>query len=124
MYTQATIPTQIRLCVECKVWVSTDLEWIKHNELHAHNPSIVYGPVIAEGILAAPRRCPYCTKQGMYLQIENHSKYVEHIEEHVRQQMADNSDSELHCPHYSCAHMGFDKRRLLSHLDKVHGISF
>ena len=100
----------------------SDLEWNRHGARHAKNPDIIYGPITAEGILAAPCRCPYCMKQGRFVQIENAAHYAEHIEDHINKQVDNGSGQGVQCPHYSCPAKDFCKMELRDHSDTVHGI--
>lgn len=90
VHTQMTIPTRAKFCIECGVWLSSALDWDRHSAQHAKSPDIVYGPITAEGIIAAPRRCPYCMTHGRFVQMENAGHYAKHIEDHINKQV-DNS---------------------------------
>lgn len=121
VYTTATLPTRAKFCFECRVWILSDLEWALHNSYHASHPDIIYGPVIAEGILAAPRRCPYCMRNGIYLQMENNlGQYLEHIETHIQE--SSSVDGIFQCPHLQCEVCDLTKEELRNHLTRVHEI--
>jgi hypothetical protein len=34
-------------------------------------------------MIAAPRRCPYCVSQGIFLQMENHTQYLAHMMDYI-----------------------------------------
>jgi hypothetical protein len=85
-------------------------------------PDIIYRPVIAEGILAAPRRCPYYIAQGIYLQLESTPSYLQHIEAHIHRARAEPEG--LKCPHRLCERRTYKSRELKRHLDIVHAIPF
>ncbi|KAF1940152.1 hypothetical protein EJ02DRAFT_297403, partial [Clathrospora elynae] len=110
-------------CFECRIWIFSELDWERHSSQHANSPDIIYGPIIVEGIVAAPRRCLYCMKQGRFVQMESQSHYVEHIEGHISQQLGDGCNIELRCPHHSCAQVDLTQSELRDHFDTVHGIS-
>ena len=97
VYTHATIPTRARFCIECARWFLSDREWNGHMMHHLQHPHRIYGPVIVDGILAAPRRCPYCYAQGIFQQVTRDSNYIDHMERHISDE-ASNSPS-LVCPH-------------------------
>jgi hypothetical protein len=120
IFTQVTIPTRARFCIECGIWLSSDLDWNSHVVQHARSPNIIYGPITAEGILAAPRRCPYCMVQGRFVQMENAGHYAEHIEDHIDRQFDKGCKR---CPHYSCTGQDFSKKDLRIHFNAVHGIT-
>ncbi|KAI2476673.1 hypothetical protein Ptr902_12020 [Pyrenophora tritici-repentis] len=122
VHTQMTIPTRARFCVECGLWLLSDLDWGKHCTKHTNNPDIIYGPIISEGILAAPRRCPYCMAQGRFVQMENAGHYAEHIEDHINKQVDNSNGQGVQCPHHSCPKRDFSKKELWDHFDTVHGI--
>jgi hypothetical protein len=42
VYTQMTIPTRAKFCIECGVWLFSDLEWNRHSAQHAKRPDIIY----------------------------------------------------------------------------------
>ncbi|KAF2023143.1 hypothetical protein EK21DRAFT_17199, partial [Setomelanomma holmii] len=109
----------VRFCFECSIWTSNEMEWDAHCQQHILRPSIIYGPVYTEGLLAAPRRCPYCMKDGHYLQMENTPQYLQHIESHIHSAMKDGA---LVCPHPGCPSSSFEVRDFKHHLDVVHAI--
>ncbi|KAH8724536.1 hypothetical protein GQ44DRAFT_654226, partial [Phaeosphaeriaceae sp. PMI808] len=76
------------------------LNWARHEVYHVRNPHRIYGPIIIDGIVAAPRRCPYCSTQGIFLQIDNHVQYISHAESHIDKEADDHSL--LECPHPPC----------------------
>jgi hypothetical protein len=121
-YTEDTIPTQFRFCHECAIWTASDMEWSVHCFGHIVAPDIIYGPVMAEGILAAPRRCPYCMAQGIYLQLESTPSYLQHVEAHIHRARAEPEG--LKCPHRLCERRTYESRELKRHLDVVHAIPF
>lgn len=121
-HTLATIPTKARVCIECGIWILTNLDWSEHIVQHTREPHILYGPILAEGILAAPRRCPYCTSQGLYAQFENQSQYIEHIDDHISEELHRNNEGELLCPHYACTRVVYDRAELRTHFKDIHGI--
>jgi hypothetical protein len=120
VYTRATIPTHARFCIECSHWVSNELDWAVHVRYHVCNPHIIYGPVFMDGILAAPRRCPYCLSQGCFLQIENHAKYIEHIEGHIDEQLE--LSTTFLCPHPTCSRKLQGRKELELHFRDIHAI--
>jgi hypothetical protein len=120
VFTQMTIPTRAKFCIECGVWLSSDLDWDRHVLQHTRSPNMIYGPITAEGILAAPRRCPYCMMQGRFIQMENAGHYAEHIEDHINRQFDKGCRK---CPHYSCTGQDFSKKDLRNHFNAVHGIT-
>jgi hypothetical protein len=93
VHTQMTIPTRAKFCIKCGVWLLSTLDWDRYSAQHAKTPGIVYGLVTAEGIVAAPRRCPYCMTQGRFVQMENVSHSANHIEDHIKKQ-ADNGSGQ------------------------------
>lgn len=115
-YTRATVPTRARFCLQCATWTLTDIEWISHQSLHL--PSLIYGPVFADGLLVCPRRCPFCTHQGSDTQIDSHVHYVDHIEGHIQEQ----GSKEIRCPHNTCQSTKYSKQELRCHLESVHSI--
>jgi hypothetical protein len=98
------------------------MEWNRHSAQHAKCLDIIYGPITAEGILAAPFRCPYCIMQGRFVQMENAGHYAEHIEDHINKQMNTGSRQGVQCPHHLCLTRDFSKKELRDHFDAVHGI--
>jgi hypothetical protein len=120
VHTRATVPTRARFCFECGQWISSELDWTLHTMHHAHNPHILYGPISFDGILAAPRRCPYCSNEGVYLQMENHTQYIEHIEKHIHEELERNEL--LECPHLPCERKRYRAQELKKHLRAVHAI--
>tara|TARA_R110002003_G_scaffold1365_1_gene22921 strand:+ start:4452 stop:4712 length:261 start_codon:yes stop_codon:yes gene_type:complete len=52
------------------------LEFIWMRDTEVIDPHIIYGPITVDGILVAPRRCPYCSSQGIFLQVDNHVQYI------------------------------------------------
>jgi hypothetical protein len=120
VFTQMTIPTRAKFCIECGVWISSDLDWERHVVQHARSPNIIHGPVTAEGILATPRRCLYCMMQDRFVQMENAGHYAEHIEDHINRQFDKGCRK---CPHYSCTGQDFTKKELRDHFNAVHGIA-
>jgi hypothetical protein len=86
VFTHMTIPTPAKFCIECGVWLSTELDWNRHVVQHVRSPDIIYGFITAEGIVAAPRQCPYCMMQGRFVQMENAGHYAEHIDDHIDRQ--------------------------------------
>jgi hypothetical protein len=122
VYSHMTIPTRAKFCIECGVWLLSDLEWTKHSAQHAKTPDIIYGPITAEGILAAPRRCLYCITRGRFVQMENAGHYAEHIEEHINNHVDNDSGQGVQCPHHSCPARDFSKKELRDHFATGHGI--
>jgi hypothetical protein len=121
IYTRETIPTRAKFCFECGIWTSSELEWTLHASQHARCPDVIYGPVIAEGVLAAGRRCPYCMRKGVYPQMENNLvQYREHIDSHMQQESC--MKEGLHCPHPQCEPCSYSKSELRAHLHRVHMI--
>jgi hypothetical protein len=121
IYTRETIPTRAKFCFECSIWTSSELEWRLHASQHASCPDDIYGPVFSEGILAAGRRCPYCMRNGLFLQMDNNLvQYREHIDDHMRQELG--KEAGLYCPHPQCERRSYGKNDLRAHLDRVHMI--
>jgi hypothetical protein len=120
VHTPATIPIRARFCIECGTWILSDLDWSWHELQHAQTPHRIYGPVIIDGILAAPRRCPYCSTQGIFQQIDNHTQYINHVEQHIDTE-AENS-STIKCPHRACEQKAYTKSELKKHLRAFHAI--
>lgn len=96
------------------------MDWVLHKLRHTKNPGIVYGPVMIAGIMAAPRRCLFCMRQGIYVQSESNACYIEHIEHHIRDEI--DSSGSVRCPHYSCPGIEMGMREFGLHLRHVHGI--
>jgi hypothetical protein len=119
-HTTITIPTRARFCFECSTWISNEREWISHYRIHANDSNIIYGPVIVEGLLAAPRRCPFCVVQGIFIQFESNVRYIEHIEEHIRHEI--DTTGSVYCPHHSCTIQNVGMRELRLHLNDSHNI--
>ncbi|KAF2849433.1 hypothetical protein T440DRAFT_367524, partial [Plenodomus tracheiphilus IPT5] len=107
-------------CIECAEWFLSDLEWDRHITHHLQHPNRIYGPVIVDGVLAAPRRCPYCNAQGIFQQIDRHSNYIDHVERHLSNE-ASNSSS-LKCPHQACERKPYTKNALKVHFRAFHAI--
>jgi hypothetical protein len=122
VYTQATVPTKAKFCFECGQWTSSELDWTLHAMHHVNNPHILYGPIVFDGILAAPRRCPYCVRHGVFLQMENHAQYIEHIEDHIYKELGRNEIIE--CPHLPCGRKHYGARELKIHLGATHAVTF
>jgi hypothetical protein len=122
VHTEATIPTRAKFCYECAQWTSSELDWDLHTLHHVHNPHIIYGPINMDGILAAPRRCPYCLERGKFLQMENQTQYIEHVENHIFEELE--TSELLECPHLFCERKLYEARELRLHFQVVHAISF
>lgn len=120
VFTQMTIPTRAKFCIQCGVWLYSEIDWNEHVMQHVANPDIIYGCVTAEGIIAAPRRCPYCMMQGRFSQMENTGHYAEHIDDHINRQFDKGCRK---CPHHSCKGQDFSKKDLRIHLNAIHGIT-
>lgn len=60
---QRSQPGQV-FCFQCGVKVVQMLHVLQHQRVE--EPSVTYGPVMIDGILAAPQRCPFCMVQGMF----------------------------------------------------------
>lgn len=120
VFTQMTIPTRAKFCIQCGVWLSSEIDWHSHVVQHFTNPDIIYGCVTAEGIIAAPRRCPYCMIQGRFVQMENAGHYAEHIDDHINRQYDEGCRE---CPHYSCTEQDFSKKGLRDHFNTTHGVA-
>jgi hypothetical protein len=118
-YTNATSPTQAEYCFECGIWTMSMLEWNMHGVCHAKYPSIIYGPVTVNGLLAEAGRCPYCMRDGLYLQIEKPSQYLQHVEKHIVEE-----SGSLTCPHPSCDRRSYEIDALHKHFSDVHHILF
>jgi hypothetical protein len=120
IHTQATILTRAKSCYECGIWTSSQLAWDVHASHHARYPDIIYGPIFAEDVLAAGRRCPYCMRNGLFPQMDNNlGQYREHIESHMRQEA---SSEGLQCPQPGGERCSYDVGKLRVHLDRVHGL--
>lgn len=119
-YTTATIPMRTNFCFQCGVWKYSEMDWALHQLNHTRKPSIIYGPIMIDGILAAPRRCLFCMRQGIFTQIESHVCYLEHIEGHIRIEI-ERSGSVM-CPHHSCKENKMGMREFSLHLQQLHGI--
>jgi hypothetical protein len=120
VYSIATIPTKSRFCFECGVWKCSEMDWALHQDLHIRDPGTIYGPIMVDGILAAPRRCLFCMRIGLFPQIESHACYIEHIKSHIREEIE--TSGSVECPHHSCPEIEMGMREFSSHLGSVHGI--
>jgi hypothetical protein len=87
---------------------------------HVKSPDITYGPIFVEGIMAAPRRCPYCAQLGKFIQLEQNQSYNDHIDNHIYQELE--KGVALQCPHLACNRDTFGSREMRMHLSMVHGI--
>ena len=118
VHTSATTPTRSRFCFECGSWISSEMAWELHASNHSRNPHIIYGPVVIDGMIAAPRRCPYCISQGVFLQMENHTQYLAHIMDHI----SEDCSNKLQCPHPTCKTHFYVRKELEEHFRVIHRI--
>ncbi|RMZ67017.1 hypothetical protein GMOD_00002422 [Pyrenophora seminiperda CCB06] len=63
------------------------------------NPDITYGPVMVDGVLVAPRRCPYCMAQGVYTQCGSTPQCPEHVERHIFEEKENDRNKRPHTQH-------------------------
>jgi hypothetical protein len=59
------------------------MAWELHSLNRSCNPHSIYGPVVIDGMISAPRRCLYYVSQRVFLQMQNHTQYLAHIMEHI-----------------------------------------
>lgn len=114
------IPLKAHFCFQCGIWMTSEFDWYLHAIDHARNPSIKCGPVTINGILAAPGRCLYCMKDGIYRQYENQVPYLEHVLRHI--EAAEASIESLSCPHPACEPNEMQSGELREHLEEFHNI--
>ncbi|KAF2278969.1 uncharacterized protein EI97DRAFT_224475 [Westerdykella ornata] len=120
VFTTLTVPTKAHFCIECKQWKESDLDWYMHAVHHTTAPGKLCGQVTVNGILAAPGRCPYCMKDGIYTQFDHTQTFLRHVQRHIT--AAEATSTSLTCPHPSCETGELDTRTIKRHIEDVHGI--
>ncbi|KAH8706976.1 hypothetical protein GQ44DRAFT_494021 [Phaeosphaeriaceae sp. PMI808] len=83
IYTQRTIPIQAKFCYECSMWAFNILEWPAYVLQNYANPDVIYSLILIDGIVAAPRRRPWCMQKGFLPQLEKPSRYKQYIQAHL-----------------------------------------
>jgi hypothetical protein len=74
------------------------MAWELHSLNRSCNPHSIYGPVVIDGMISAPRQCPYYVSPRVFLQMQNHTQYLAHIMEHISKDCS----NKLQCLHPTC----------------------